>query len=154
MDKPFTFWLMGPTSSGKTTIASALHQRLGQAGVVCFHYDGDEVRDFFGPDFPFGAEHRLRVVATLVHLANKAVSEGVHCIVSALTAHEDARRYISEHLAESRLGYVHCDLDECIRRDPKGLYRKALDGEITTLVGYNTPYVAPDGADIDIDTQH
>ena len=50
MDKPFTLWLMGPTSSGKTTIAAALHARLKREGLSCFHFDGDEVRDFFGSE--------------------------------------------------------------------------------------------------------
>ncbi|MDC0335584.1 adenylyl-sulfate kinase [Pseudodesulfovibrio sp.] len=152
MTKPFTLWLMGPTSSGKTTTAKALHARLKQDGVPCLHYDGDEVRDFYGLDFPFGAENRLRVVATCVHLANKAVEAGVHCIVSALTANEDARKYIAKHLVDAKIGYVHCDLNECIRRDPKGLYKKAINGEIDTLIGYNTPYAPPDKAVVDIDT--
>lgn len=152
MGRPFTLWLMGPTSSGKTTIAQALRKRLKRKGLSCLHYDGDEVRDFYGPDFPFGAESRLRVVSTCVHLANKAVNEGLYCIVSALTANEDAREYLAEHLVDFKIGYVHCELDECIKRDPKGLYKKAIDGEITTLVGYNTPYVPPSSMSVDIDT--
>ena len=56
------------------------------------------------------------------------------------------------HLKDARIGYVHCDLNECIKRDPKGLYKKAIDGEITTLVGYNTPYIPPNSMSVDIDT--
>lgn len=153
MSQPFTLWLMGPTSSGKTTIARALNSRLEATGLPCLHFDGDEVRDLYGPDFSFGPESRLRVVSTCVYLANKVVNQGIHCIVSALTANDDARQYVAEHLVNYSMGYVHCSINECIRRDPKGLYRKAINGEIDTLVGYNTPYVPPENAVLDIDTE-
>ncbi len=149
----FTLWLLGPTSSGKTTLGAALRQRLKACGVPCLHYDGDEVRDFFGPDFPFGAEHRLRVVQTLCHLANKATTENICCVVSALTANPDARQFVLNNVSHLVVGSVRCSQEECIRRDPKGLYREAIKGRIDTLVGYNSPYVPPEHFDLELETE-
>ena len=70
-------WLMGPTSSGKTTIAELLLKRLREDGGVMLHYDGDEVRDFFGDGLGFEAADRLRVVSTLTHLVNKSTAAGI-----------------------------------------------------------------------------
>src|SRR3989339_786273 len=79
-------WLMGPTSSGKSTLAEYFLTQWRLHGESVVHYDGDEVRDFFGSSHGFNAEDRLRVVKTLTALANKASEAGLLCIVSALTA--------------------------------------------------------------------
>ena len=84
---PFALWLMGPTSSGKTTLAELTVKRLLGDGIIAINFDGDEVRNFFGEDFGFTPCDRKRVVSTLVHLTNKATSSGINVIVSALTAH-------------------------------------------------------------------
>lgn len=144
-------WLMGPTSSGKTTIGTRLVARLRHAGIGAVHYDGDEVRGFFGPAHGFRPEDRLRVVRTLVHLANKAVDAGLVSVVSALTAHDDARAWVRAHAANLILVHVQCPIAVCAERDPKGLYARAQKGEIKTLVGFNTPYPPPPSPDIVID---
>jgi adenylylsulfate kinase-like enzyme len=146
-------WLMGPTSAGKTTLGTRIVARLRQEGVPAVLYDGDEVRDFFGPDFGFGAQHRLRVVSVLAHLANKASQAGLHVIVAALTAGQDAREHVRANVANLRIGHVSCSVDACARRDPKGLYGRAKRGEIDTLIGFNSEYRAPDSADIVLDTE-
>jgi len=146
-------WLLGPTSSGKTTIAEHLVTCLKAEGVPAIHYDGDEVRDFFGPNLGFAPADRLRVVSTLVHLANKAARAGLFVIVSALTANDDARRYVRSNVDHLILGYVKCSIETCAQRDPKGLYAKSQRGEIDTLVGVNTAYLPPDSPDIVVDTE-
>jgi adenylylsulfate kinase-like enzyme len=146
-------WLLGPTSAGKTTLAVHVVGELRKRGVPAIHFDGDEVRDFFGPDFGFGPESRLRVVSTLVHLANKAAGAGLHVVVAALTAGEDARAYVRDNVKNLTVGYVACSIQACARRDPKGLYRKAMAGEIDTLIGYNTEYRPPDDPDLVLDTE-
>lgn len=141
-------WLMGPTSSGKTTIAEALKKSLRASGHNVMHFDGDEVRDFFGPNLGFEAEDRLRVVNTIIHLAKKAREAGVLVIVSALTANEDARTQLYKSIPDVMVGYVKCPLDVCAARDPKGLYDKAFKGEIKTLIGVNGQYSEPESPDI------
>lgn len=146
-------WLLGPTSAGKTTLAARVVADLREHGILAIHFDGDEVRDFFGTDLGFGADSRLRVVSTLVHLANKAGDAGLHVVVSALTAGEAARAYVRSNVRSLTVGYVACSIQTCARRDPKGLYRKAMNGEIDTLIGYNTEYRPPEDPDLVLDTE-
>lgn len=147
-------WIMGPTSSGKTTIAEKLVEKFRIDNKKILHFDGDEVRGFFDRDFGFSSENRLKVVKTIVHLANKSVEAGVNCIVSALTANKDARDIIHRSIKNLIVVYIKCSIDECIRRDPKGLYNAAKKGEIDTLIGYNKKYPAPEKPDIIINTEN
>lgn len=146
-------WLLGPTSAGKTTLAIRVVADLRKNGIPSILFDGDEVRGFFGDDLGFGADSRLRVVSVLAHLANKAADAGLHVVVAALTAGEDAREYIHANVRNLTLGYVACSIQTCARRDPKGLYRRAMTGEIDTLVGYNSEYRQPDCPDLVLDTE-
>lgn len=150
----FVLWMLGPTSSGKTTIAELLLTRLRQDNVMTLHYDGDEVRDFFGDTLGFSPSSRFRVVDTLIHLANKAASASVNVIVSALTANEDARAHVREKIPGLLTCYVECSIETCAERDPKGLYGMAKRGEIDTLIGFNSEYVAPQSPDIIINTEN
>lgn len=146
-------WLMGRTSSGKSTLAEYFLKSWRSNGELVVHYDGDEVRDFFGDSHGFHAKDRLRVVKTLTALANKASDAGALCIVSALTAHDDARAHIQQNIQSLVIGYVDCSIEECARRDPKGLYALAKKGEVDTLIGWNSPYELPSNPDIVLDTQ-
>jgi adenylylsulfate kinase len=145
-------WLLGPTSAGKTTLATRVVAHLRQNGMPVIFYDGDEVRAFFGSDFGFSATERFRVVSVLAHLANKAAEAGLHVVVAAVTAGQDARDYIRENVRNLKIGYISCSIETCARRDPKGLYRKAISGEIDTLIGYNGEYRPPDSPDLILDT--
>ena len=149
----FVLWLMGPTSGGKTTIGEHLLERLRADGAPTMHFDGDEVRAFFGKDLGFDFSDRQRVVATLVHLANKASAAGVNVIVSALTASEDARHLVLETVQNLIIVYIQCSIKTCAERDPKGLYAQAKNGEIDTLIGVNSNYLAPDNPNLIIDTE-
>lgn len=146
-------WLLGPTSAGKTTLATRVVADLRTAGIPAILFDGDEVRDFFGDQLGFSGDSRLRVVSILVHLANKAAEAGLHVIVAALTAGEDARDYVRKNVRNLTTGYVACSIQACAERDPKGLYGKAMRGEIDTLVGYNTAYRPPENPDFVLDTE-
>ena len=145
---------MGPTSSVKTTIGEHLLERLRAAGSPSMHFDGDEVRNFFGEDLGFEVSDRQRVVATLVHLANKTSAAGVNVIVSALTASEDARRLVLDTVKNLIIVYVKCSIETCAERDPKGLYVQAKNGKIDTLIGVNSDYLPLDSPDLVIDTEN
>ena len=136
----FVLWLMGPTSSGKSTLSNAVAERLRELGAPIIHFDGDEVRDFFGDNLGFKPEDRLRVVGTLIHLADKVSKAGTNVIVSALTVNPDARKLLNENLGQAAIGFIQCSMDTCAARDPKGLYAKAKSGEIDTLVGYKAAW--------------
>lgn len=151
-DAPYTLWLMGPTSSGKSTIAEHFVSILQQNDFPILHYDGDEIRDFFGKDFGFNEQNRGRVVETLTYLAKKSNDAGINVVVSALTAHQTARDFIKQSIPNLLVGHVKCPIEICADRDPKGLYEKARKGEIDTLIGYNSEYIAPSEPDIILDT--
>lgn len=144
---------MGPTSGGKTTLAEHFVQWSRNANVQVIHYDGDEVRDFFGSQHGFKPEDRMRIVNTLIHLANKAAEAGTNVIVSALTANEDARVRVRERIRDVIIVSVECSIKTCAQRDPKGLYGMAKRGEIKTLIGFNTEYLPPKNPDIVINTE-
>ncbi|GBD95705.1 MAG TPA: adenylyl-sulfate kinase [Nitrospirae bacterium] len=146
-------WIMGPTSSGKTTLATGLLKKIRGAQIKSITFDGDEVRDFFGKDIGFEPADRLRVVSTIVHLSNKAREAGLVVIVSALTANQDARDYILEQLNEYLIVYVDCSIKACAKRDPKGLYALAENGAIDSLIGFNNDYLPPVNPDIVIQTE-
>jgi len=146
-------WLMGPTSSGKTTLAEYFLQQWRAQGRKVIHYDGDEIREFFGCSHGFEEKDRLQVVSTLGKLANKTAAAGVLCVVSALTANRDAREHVRSTIPSLLLVYTRCSIDECARRDPKGLYAQAKKGEISTLIGWNQPYEPPENPDIILDTE-
>ncbi|MGI9422306.1 MAG: adenylyl-sulfate kinase [Hyphomicrobiaceae bacterium] len=146
-------WLLGPTSSGKTTLAIRAVAELRQCGVPTILFDGDEVRGLFGSDFGFSADDRFRVVCALVHLANKTAAAGLNVIVAALTASTVSREYVRENVSDLRMGYVSCSIDTCAQRDPKGLYARAIRGEINTLVGYNSEYHPLTNPDLILDTE-
>jgi adenylylsulfate kinase len=146
-------WILGPTSSGKTTIAESLLLKIREKGESAIHYDGDEIRDLFGADLDFSAIAREKVVKTLVQLANKASEAGFLVIVSALTANDDAREFVQKNAKRLVIAYIECDIKICAERDPKGLYRQAKEGKIETLIGFNTPYDAPQKADIILNTE-
>jgi adenylylsulfate kinase len=139
----FVLWLMGPTSSGKTTIAAALLERWRAEERVVMQFDGDEVRDWFGAQLGFTAEDRLRVVRTLAHLAAKSSAAGAATIVSALTAHRDARELIAQSIDPLVVAYLECPIAVCATRDHKNLYARARAGEIATVIGFNSPYEPP-----------
>jgi len=146
-------WMMGPTSAGKTTLAIALAHRIeGEYSVPVVHWDGDQVRDLMGDQLGFSASSRMQVVRALATIADTTSRSGVLTVVSALTAHQDARSLVSELLPNHIKIFVHCPIEVCAERDPKGLYRRAKAGEIDTLIGYNTAYEPPVDHDLAIDT--
>jgi len=144
---------MGPTSSGKSTIAEHFVGVLKENNISILHYDGDEIRDIFGENFGFSEDNRGQVVETLAHLARKANDAGINAVVSALTAHQSARDLIKRIIPNLLVGYVECSIDICSARDPKGLYARAKKGEIDTLIGYNSEYIPPTDPDIVINTE-
>ena len=153
MKNNFVLWIMGPTSSGKTTLAKKLLLEIRKNGNLIIHYDGDEVRNYFGPKLGYEESDRMRVVKTISHLSNKALDSGLNVIVSALTANLNARTYVKNNVKNLILVSVECCIEKCAQRDPKGLYEKAQNGEIKTLIGFNSEYLPPENPHIVINTE-
>ena len=155
--KPFILWLMGPTSAGKTTIGREVVKKFRSFNIPVIQFDGDETRSLFGKALTFSPEDRLQNVSACVYLANKASEAGLHVVVSALTAHQDARDYVAKTVNNLFIVYLRCPLDVCIERDSRGLYRGVREGKIDpkSLIGLEKPYPNVSNADMTINTdQH
>jgi adenylyl-sulfate kinase len=140
-----TVWLTGLSGAGKTTIAHALSQRLAARGVANAILDGDELRATISADLGFSREDRAEQVRRVAHLARILGDAGVIALValvSPIRADRDAARmvhrpgrFIEVHVATS--------IDVCEERDVKGLYRRALDREISDFTGISQEYEPP-----------
>jgi adenylylsulfate kinase len=151
----FVVWLTGLSGAGKSTIAEALANELrakGACGGRIEILDGDLVRTHLSKGLGFSREDRDINVARIAFVAHLLARNGVAVLVSAISPYkvtrEDARRIIGDFVEV----HVAPPLDECIRRDTKGLYKKALAGEIPQFTGISDPYEPPDAAEVTLDT--
>ena len=97
-------------------------------------------------------KNRGKVVETLVYLANKANQSGISVLVSALTGHLSSRKFVQSNIKNSKTIFVDCPIEVCASRDPKGLYAKAKNKEIDTLIGFNSKYISPSNPDLVLHT--
>jgi adenylylsulfate kinase len=152
--RSFTLWLTGLSASGKSTIARYLEERLHKDGIRTFMLDGDNTRMGINKDLDFSPEGRkenIRRVAEIAKLMNDAGIVVIACFISPMV--------IDRAMAKQIIGensfievFVDASLDVCKERDPKGLYKKAIAGEIKEFTGISAPYEAPLAADIHIET--
>jgi adenylylsulfate kinase len=149
-------WLTGLPGSGKTTIAKALQPRLKESGFKVELLDGDIVRKELSPELGFTKQDREIHARRVVYLSKLLSRNGIISIVSLISPYRDFRRYAR---SETNMNnnfyevYVKCSLGTCIGRDPKGLYKKALSGEIKDLTGLQDPYEEPENPEIIVDTE-
>ncbi|HEX2088177.1 MAG TPA: adenylyl-sulfate kinase, partial [Solirubrobacteraceae bacterium] len=147
-----TLWFTGLPSSGKSTIAAAVEERLVAAGIHAYRLDGDNLRHGLNADLGFSAEDRAENVRRTAHAARLLADAGVVAIpslVSPYRADREAARRIHEDAGIGFLEvFVDTPLEECERRDPKGLYARARAGEIKGFTGIDDPYEAPEAPDV------
>ncbi|MCX6377834.1 MAG: adenylyl-sulfate kinase, partial [Armatimonadetes bacterium] len=152
--QPVTLWLTGLSASGKSTLAYALEKKLVEEGQACFVLDGDNVRHGLNQDLGFSPEDRcenIRRVAEVARLFNEA---GLIVITSFISPYRNDRRSAREIIGDDRFVEVFVDasVEECEKRDPKGLYKKARAGEIPDFTGISAPYEAPESPELHLDT--
>lgn len=155
-DRGFVVWLTGLSGAGKSTIADALAEELrgpgGERGGRVEVLDGDLVRTHLSKGLGFSREDRDINVARIAFVAHLLARNGVAVVVSAISPYkvtrEEARRMIGDFVEV----HVAPPLEECIRRDTKGLYKKALAGELAQFTGISDPYEPPDAAEVTLDT--
>ncbi|HXF60821.1 MAG TPA: adenylyl-sulfate kinase [Caldilineaceae bacterium] len=150
----WAIWLTGLPASGKTTIARHLQQRLSARRISAVVLDSDALRPVLAPTAGYDEAGRDDFYARLVGLAELLVVQGVPVIIAATAnrrAHRDAARRRLPRFAEV---WVKCSLEVCRRRDPKGLYARALAGEIENLPGVQVAYEEPLTPDLILDSDH
>lgn len=149
-------WFTGLSGSGKSTIAVAVEQELNRMGRAVYRLDGDNIRHGLNSDLGFSVEDRNENIRRITEVAALFCDAGLITLVCFISPFREMRR-----LARARIGdecflevYVQADFETCKRRDPKGLYRKAVQGEIVNFTGLDSPYEVPAHPEIVLDTVH
>ena len=153
-----TIWLTGLPASGKSTIAVALERALVEAGRSAYLLDGDNIRHGLSDDLGFSPGDRAENIRRVGHVARLFADAGVVAVASLVSPLKSDRELARELHDAAGLAflevYVATPVEECERRDPKGLYARARAGELPGFTGVDAPYEPPEDADLVVDTEH
>ncbi len=147
-------WFTGLSGAGKTTLALALKEELSERGVLCRVLDGDDVRSGLNSDLGFSPEDRHENIRRVAEVARLFADVGVVTIVALITPTNSLRDVARQIVGGDRMleVYLSTPLNVCISRDAKGLYAKALRGEIENFTGISAPFEVPNHYALTIDT--
>jgi len=148
-------WFTGLSGAGKSTLAHAVEEHLHQKGCRTFVFDGDNVRHGLCADLGFSAADRSENIRRIGQMAKLFVDAGVIALTAFISPFRADRQRVREIVGESDFLeiYCRCSLEECERRDVKGLYAKARAGVIREFTGVSSPYEEPLAPDLVIDTE-
>ena len=150
-------WFTGLSGSGKSTMAQLVERELFNRGCHCYLLDGDNIRHGLNRDLGFSPEDRTENIRHIGEVANLVRDAGLICLTAFISPYRVDRRLVRATCPEGSFLEVFCDcaLEECERRDPKGLYRRARAGDIAEFTGVSAPYEAPEAAEVVLRTdQH
>ncbi len=143
MQKGFTIWFTGMSGAGKSTISAIIEQRLRKAGAPVEVLDGDEVRTHLSKGLGFSKEDRDENIRRIGWVAELLVRHGVVAVVAAISPYRAVREEVRAKIGRFVEVYVECPLEVLAGRDVKGLYKKALAGEVRQFTGVSDPYEPP-----------
>jgi len=152
MEKGFTLWFTGLSGAGKSTLANLAADELRRRGRKVEILDGDEVRTNLSKGLGFGKEDRDTNIKRIGYVCKLLTRNGVVAISAAISPYREVRDYNRDQISNFIEVYVECSIAELTRRDVKGLYKKALAGEIKNFTGVSDPYEAPLHAEITVDS--
>ena len=147
-----TIWFTGLSGAGKTTLADLLAPELEVRGHRVEKLDGDVIRTHLSKGLGFSKEDRDTNIRRIGWVSAMGTRLGGTMIVSAISPYRDVRREVRAMTTAFFEVYVKCPLDELVRRDPKGLYKKALAGEIANFTGVSDPYEEPERPEVVVNT--
>jgi len=151
-NKGFTLWFTGLSGAGKSTLAGHISQELRRRGLNVEILDGDEVRTNLSKGLGFSKEDRDTNIKRIGYVCKLLTRNGVVAISAAISPYREIRDFNREQIGQFIEVYVQCTIEELTRRDVKGLYKKALAGEIKNFTGVSDPYEAPLKAEITVDS--
>ena len=152
MHKGFALWFTGLSGSGKSTLSERIYQRLAACGARVELLDGDEVRTHLSKGLGFSKEDRDTNVRRIGFVAELLVKHGVIAITAAISPYRETREAVRERIDTFVEIFMDCPIAVLAERDVKGLYKKALAGEIPHFTGVNDPYEPPAAPDIRVDS--
>jgi bifunctional enzyme CysN/CysC len=152
--KALVVWLTGLSGSGKSVISRALEEQLFEDGFQVTRLDGDNVRHGLCGDLGFSGADRAENIRRVAEVARLIYETGHIVVCSFISPYSAGRAFARELVPSDRFleVYVHCDLDLCMERDPKGLYKKAAAGQISGMTGVDAPYERPQRPELMVDT--
>ena len=152
MEKGFTLWFTGLSGAGKSTLANLAADELRRRGRKVEILDGDEVRTNLSKGLGFSKEDRDTNIKRMGYVCKLLTRNGVVAISAAISPYREVRDYNRDQISNFIEVYVECSIAELTRRDVKGLYKKALAGEIKNFTGVSDPYEAPLHPEITVDS--
>ena len=150
----FLLWFTGLSGSGKSTIANAVEKALFNKKIHTYTLDGDNVRKGINNNLSFTPEDRTENIRRIAEVANLMIDAGLVVLAAFVSPYQKDRENIKQIVGTDNYVeiFINTPIEECEKRDVKGLYAKARSGEIKNFTGINAPYEAPVNPDIEIDT--
>lgn len=151
----FILWFTGLSASGKSSIANALAKELFERGNQAFVLDGDNIRHGLNKDLGFDEQSRKENIRRIGEVSKLFVESGQIVLTAFISPYKEDRASVRSLVEADEFieVYVQCSIEECERRDPKGLYKKARNNEIPNFTGISAPYEAPDNPEIVVDSE-
>jgi adenylyl-sulfate kinase len=151
-EKGYVVWMTGLSGAGKTTIALLLEKELKERDQKVERLDGDVVRESLTRDLGFTAEDRRKNIERVTFVAKLLSRNGVGTICSFISPYQSVRHHVRENTTNFLEVFIDAPLDIVMERDVKGLYKKAIAGEIPNFTGISDPFEAPENPDIHVRT--
>lgn len=147
-------WFTGLSGSGKSTIAMAVERELHKKGILCRILDGDNIRTGINNNLGFSEEDRIENIRRIAEVGKLFVDTGIVVLACFVSPTKKIRKTAHDIVGENDFieVYVSTPLEECERRDVKGLYAKARKGEVKNFTGVSAPFEAPDNPSLSLDT--
>ncbi len=151
----FLIWFTGLSGSGKSTIANLVEYELHKQNIKTYALDGDNIRKELNSDLTFSPEDRTENIRRIAEIANLMIDAGLVVLAAFVSPYKKDRDHIKNIVKGTNFIeiYINTSVEECERRDVKGLYKKARAGEIKNMTGISAPYEVPENPDIEIKTK-
>lgn len=148
-------WFTGLSGSGKSTIANIVEQELYKQGFKTYSLDGDNIRKGINNDLTFSPQDRTENIRRIAEVSNLMIDAGIVVLGAFVSPYKKDRENIRSIVKDVNFVevYINTSIEECERRDVKGLYKKARAGEIKNMTGISAPYEAPEKPDVEIKTE-